>query len=287
MTVKSADTATVRKLFARFHLPKPESHKGQNGKVLLVGGSSLFHSASIWGAQTASHFVDMVHYASTEENNEIMLSLKKKFLNGIVISQDEILQYAKEDDVILVGLGMMREGPEATYTKDIVTRLTKNYPDKRFVFDAGALQTMDVAVLTSLKTKPVITPHQKEFETMFGISIEKSAHSEKEQIVRRLAGQHNCIILLKAIVDIVSDGTQSVFIDGGNAGLTKGGTGDVLAALTASFYAKNSPFDSAMLASILLKRSADSLRVTDSYWYNIDDLINQIPKELSLLTETS
>ena len=90
-------------------LLKPNSHKGQNGRVLIIGGSSLFHSSSIWAAEIASYFVDIVHYSSTKENNEIFLSLKKKFRNGIVVEQKDLDEYVKEDDAILVGPGMLRK----------------------------------------------------------------------------------------------------------------------------------------------------------------------------------
>lgn len=283
MTIKSADTNEVKDFFKKLYLPKPDSHKGQNGKLLLIGGSSLFHAASIWGALVASRFADMVHYASTEENNEIITSLKKKFLNGIVISQSAISLYAKEDDVLLIGLGMMREGPEGEYTKKLVDSLVHEFPDKRFVFDAGALQTMDPSLLLQLKTKAIVTPHQKEFEMLFKQKIDNLSIEKKQKMVQETAKKYNCIILLKAIVDIVSDGNETIVIEGGNPGLTKGGTGDVLASLTASFYLKNGALDSAVLASILLKRAADSLLLTHRYWYNIDDLITQIPQELSLL----
>src|SRR3990167_5420789 len=108
MFIKTSDTKSIKPYLKEIFLPKPNSHKGQNGKVLIIGGSSLFHAASIWAAEIASHFVDMVHYSSTKENNEIFLSLKKKFRNGIVIPQKHILEYVEEDDVILIGPGMVR-----------------------------------------------------------------------------------------------------------------------------------------------------------------------------------
>src|SRR4030042_3221729 len=97
------------KAIKKSFIQKPDSHKGQNGKILIIGGSSLFHSASIWAAEIASYFVDIVHYSSTVENNEVFLALKKKFRNGIVVSQKDLLHYIQEDDAILVGPGMIRE----------------------------------------------------------------------------------------------------------------------------------------------------------------------------------
>src|SRR3989338_2357907 len=142
MNIKTSDFKLVKSFLSKLTLPKPNSHKGQNGRVLIIGGSSLFHSASIWAAEVASHFCDMVHYSSTVENQEIFLSLKKKFHNGIIVPQDKLNDYAAEDDAILIGSGMMREGEEGKYTFDLTKSLIKNFPNKQFIFDAGSLQMM-------------------------------------------------------------------------------------------------------------------------------------------------
>src|SRR3989337_1113762 len=112
MLIKTSDNRLVKSFLSKLPLPQANSHKGQNGRVLIIGGSSLFHSASLWAAEVASHFCDMVHYSSTKENQEIFLSLKKKFQNGIIVPQEKLMEYVKEDNVILVGSGMVREGEE-------------------------------------------------------------------------------------------------------------------------------------------------------------------------------
>ena len=247
MLIRTSDTKSIKPLLKSFHLPKPNSHKGQNGRVLIIGGSSLFHSASIWAAEIASHVVDMVHYSSTEENNEIFTSLKKKFRNGIVVAQKDLLSYVEEDDVILIGPGMVRgkKNPkseirnpkfddilkikdEAEYTYNLTKYLLKNYPNKKFVLDAGALQMMEPEWLQQLKSKAVITPHQGEFEKLFGFSVNRYSVREKAEAVQKQAKKYKCVILLKAIDDFVSDGEKMFIVEGGNAGLTKGGTRDIL-----------------------------------------------------------
>ena len=55
------------------HVPLAGSHKGQNGRLLLIGGSRLFHAASIWSLTVASRIVDLVHYASVPVNNELII----------------------------------------------------------------------------------------------------------------------------------------------------------------------------------------------------------------------
>ena len=283
MLIKTSDNKLVKTFLEKLSLPKSNSHKGQNGRVLIIGGSSLFHSASLWAAEVASHFCDMVHYSSTIENQEIFLSLKKKFHNGIVVPQEKLIDYVKEDDAVLVGSGMMREGKEAKYTFDLTKSLIENFPEKQFIFDAGALQMMEPEWLLNLKKPAVITPHQKKFEKLFKTSIFNKPLMEKEKIVKETANKFKIIILLKAIVDIISDGNEVYLIEGGNAGLTKGGTGDILAGLTTALSANNSALNSAVIASILLKKTGEKLFHSKGYWYNVSNIIEKVPENLKEL----
>ena len=284
MLIKTTDTESIKELLIQLYIPSNNSHKGQNGRVLIIGGSSLFHSASIWAAEIASHFVDIVHYSSTIENNEIFLSLKKKFHNGIVVAKNDLEFYINEDDAILIGPGMSREqNDEGKYTYSLTKSIIEKFSNKRFVFDAGSLQMMKPDWLLNLKQSPILTPHQIEFERLFKIEIINQSFEEKIKSVEKVAKQYRCIILLKAIDDIISDGVNTYVIKGGNAGLTKGGTGDILAGLTVAFYAKNNPLLSAILASYFIKRSGDQLFKTVATWYNNDDIIKIIPKTIKEL----
>ncbi len=280
MYIKTSDARIVKTFLNKLTLPNPNSHKGQNGRVLIIGGSSLFHSASLWAAEVASHFCDMVHYASTEENQEIFLSLKKKFHNGIIIPQEKLMEYVKEDDAILVGSGMMREGKEAVYSFNLTKSLIENFPDKQFIFDAGSLQVMRPEWLLSLKKPAVITPHQKEFEKLFNQPILNLNLEEKIKLIEKTAKKYQTIILLKAVVDIISNGKETYIVEGGNAGLTKGGTGDILAGLTTALSAVNQSLLAAVSASILLKQTGEKLFQSKGYWYNIGNIVESIPEVL-------
>ena len=298
--INSSDIAAITPFFQRLHFPSSDSHKGQNGKLLVVGGSSLFHSASIWAAEIASHFVDMVHYCSTKENAEVMLSLKKKFQNGMVIRQEDLSIYVNEDDVVLVGPGMMRgelkpvlhnlnlpeilqlqKNSESNFTYYLSQYLLSSFPDKKFVLDAGVLQMMDKKWLLELNTKPILTPHIKEFSQLSGVTLSKSNIETIAPLMITFTKQYNCILMVKMIDDIVTDGENTYVINGGNAGLTKGGTGDILAGLTASSFTHSDPLTSAIISSFVLKASADQLYREQNTWYNNDDIIDMIPRILT------
>ena len=57
--------------------PFKQSHKGQNGRLTIIGGSKLFHGASLWALKVASRIIDMVFYASVKENKPLAEELKK------------------------------------------------------------------------------------------------------------------------------------------------------------------------------------------------------------------
>ena len=113
--------------------------------------------------------------------------------------------------------------------------------------------------------------------------IHQSSVEEKTKLVQAMAKKYKTIILLKAIVDIVSDGEEVYLIEGGNAGLTKGGTGDILAGLTAGLSSKSPSLISTVASSILLKKTAEKLFQSKGYWYNVSNIIEMIPEVLNEL----
>lgn len=277
--IKTTNPEDIKPFLAKIKLPASKSHKGQNGKVLIIGGSQLFHSASLWSAEVASHFADMVHYASTEENNEIFLSLKKKFRNGIIVRNDQLESYINEDDVILIGPGLERT-EETTKLTERVIKLAVN---KQLVIDAGSLQMMKPEWLKNLKKPAIITPHQQEFEKLFKVSLAEMTNNKKAELVKKKAKEYNCVILMKSITDFVSDGETVLQIDGGNQGLTKGGTGDILAGLLTGLATHSDSISASVCASYVLKKAADELLISRGYWYNNSDILDFIPKVVNSL----
>lgn len=299
------------RLLQKLYIPPESSHKGQNGKLLLIGGSHLFHAASLWALTIASRIVDMVFYSSVPENNEIVQEAKKEFRDGIVVKRESLDDYAEEADCILIGPGMVRsekfkvtrltssdqenEGlrPEVNSLQEInrVTDegeqtywLTKyilgKYPHKKFVLDAGALQMMDLEWLVGLQGNVVVTPHPKEFTTLFKGNMNYEVRSMKDE-VNNMAKKYNCTVLLKGREDIVCSSTECVTIAGGNVGMTKGGTGDVLAGLVAALACKNDLFLSAMAGSYFNKKAGESLSQTMGIYFNASDLALEIPKVMA------
>lgn len=254
----------------KLYIPAKNSHKGQNGKLLLIGGSDLFHAASLWALKVASRIVDLVHYSSTEENNQIVKELKKEFRDGIVIKRADIENYIEEDDCILIGLGMERNEE----TRKITEKLLTKYPKKKWVIDAGALQMME---LSWIPQDSILTPHSREFRRLFN-------NDPTLDIVKRMSSEFKCTILVKGVEDLVCTKGDCRVIKGGNAGMTKGGTGDVLAGLVASLYCKNDAFTASYMGSLINKKAGDRLFKKVGYYFNASDLADEIPKVMKTLT---
>lgn len=267
----------------KLYIPAPDSIKGENGKLMVIAGSVLFHAASLWPLEVASRIVDMVFYSSVSLNNEIVQNDKNSFRNGIVIPRPEIEKYIKEADCILIGPGLPRDKgrqKQDVSTRDLTQKFLLKYPDKKWVIDGGSLQTIDIKVIPR---NAILTPNKKEFEIL-KLKIQNSKlknaiqNSKLEEQVKIFAKEYNCIVLLKGKVDYVSNDSQSVQVKGGNQGMTKGGTGDVLAGLTASLYCKNDAFLSATSASYINKKAGDNLYQSMGLYYNASDLILEVPK---------
>ncbi len=261
------NSVNLEHYFSQLNLPEKDSHKGQNGKLLLIGGSELFHAASKWSLDIASKIVDMVFYSSVSSNNELIKEAKGEFWNGIVIEREHLENYITEADCILIGPGMERNQE----TESLVNDLLQKYPDKKFVIDAGALQMLNPSLLNK---NHIITPHAKEMLDLQKRVDESGNNLDTKQIT----------ILQKGITDHVSwfeNGEKNTIeIAGGNEGMTKGGTGDVLAGLVAALYCTNQANISAIVASTINKQAGDELYKIVGPFFNASDLVAQVPKTL-------
>jgi hydroxyethylthiazole kinase-like uncharacterized protein yjeF len=268
-------TSFSKKRLSELKLSRKDSHKGENGKVLVIGGSSLFHSASLWAAELLAHFVDMVFYYSPYSMNQtLMLRNKQNFRNGIVIGEADLENYCLEADVILIGPGMKRQGEhqdvEGKLTHELTNRLLKKYPDKKFVVDAGALQELELA---NLQKTHLLTPQWKEFGNLFPEFL--------GDFGRLLSAYPANYLIKKMGVDYCFSWEHPdaiVKIEAGNEGLTKGGTGDLLAALVAAFYVKNEALLASASASFVLNKTADFLYQSEGPFYTSTRLLAEIPR---------
>ena len=248
---------------------KKTSHKGQNGIVLVIGGSELYIGAPILTTLAAQATgLDLTYIAAPEEvalianvysPDIISIKLPGKVLKPKHMKMFE--RFVEKADCIAIGPGLGLDKQTVSAVKEIVK--TK----KPKVIDADALHA-----IKGLDVKNcVLTPHHGEFMDLFGEpgsykSIKKYARKDK-------------IILLKGHVDLVSDGSKVYSIHGGTEAMTVGGTGDVLTGIVAGLIAQgDSLLDAARKASKINKKAGEIVFKKKKYGLFASDLISEIPK---------
>jgi NAD(P)H-hydrate epimerase len=227
------------------------SRKGDNGIVLVIGGSYFYHGAPILSSLAALRCgTDLVYTCVPKINvqatraispNLIVLPLvDAKLTRGAVHKLLGVIP--KELDSATIGMGLAIQDIEAL--KLLVTSLLNQ--DVRLSLDASAL-VPDILPLIKNK-KVVVTPHAGEFKRLFG---ELPSDSKKERIltVEKHAKENALTILLKGPTDIVSDGQKTYLNVKNTPAMTVGGTGDVLSGVVAGMLSKNrNPIESAAAA---------------------------------------
>ena len=220
---------------------KSNSRKGDNGKVLVVGGSYMYHGAPILSSLAALRTgCDLVYTAVPKVNAQatraasadlIVIPLAdSKLTRGSV---NKLLgQIPAGIDSATIGMGLAVQDIEAL--KLLVKSLIER--DVRLSLDASALRK---EILPIIKAKNVlVTPHASEFERLFG---EKVPDNKKTRIsiVEKHAKKNSITILLKGMDDIITDGTKTLINSKKTPAMTVGGTGDVLSGIAASMLSQN------------------------------------------------
>ena len=146
---------------------------------------------------------------------------------------------------------------------------------------------LNISDFNNLKKEIILTPNTKEFLKLFNVYVTKISLEKQIEIVKNMAKKYGINLMLKTNIDIISDGEKIITVSGGNVGLTKGGSGDVLAALISSFYTKNNAILSMVLSSYIIKSTSDILFKQKSHCYNTSDLVQLIPNTLNTIINNS
>ncbi len=212
-------------------LPKrdPRSRKGQNGKVLVIGGSKDYVGAVALAALAALRCgVDWVTIVAPEKVgwaiNCLSPDLVVKKIKASAFRKTHVKKIIDKiepsHDIVLIGNGIGLE------SRDFVIHYIKK-TTKPLVIDADAIKSISIDMVD----QAIITPHKKELQILMHNS---GIHS----MVRLRESLRDNVILLKGKTDEIITKNRVFYNRTGNAGMTKAGTGDVLAGLAAGFYAQ-------------------------------------------------
>lgn len=237
------------------------SRKGDNGKVLVLGGSYFYHGAPILSSLAALRCgTDLVYTCVPKINvqatraispNLIVLPLvDAKLTRGAVHKLLGVIP--KELDSATIGMGLAIQDIEAL--KLLVTSLLNR--DVRLSLDASVLVS-DILPLIKNK-KVIVTPHAGEFKRLFG-ELPPDSKKERISIVEKYAKENSLTILLKGPTDIVSDGQKTYLNVKNTPAMTVGGTGDVLSGMVAGMLSKNRNPIEAAAAAVFINGKAGML----------------------------
>ena len=274
--------------FLRLKNRNSASHKGNNGKLLIVGGSKDYSGApAIAGMAAIGAGADLVYVFAPEKAAEAIKStspdLIVKSLDGDKLSLshvDEILELSNDVDAVLIGPGAGIDEETSKLFNVLVAKIKKP-----IVLDADGLKQVELSLIKN-RDDIILTPHIFEFKSIFKVNgnlkLDIDSHefekvdeniTEFQQITRQIKGS----VIVKGKYDLILSGTKFRINKSGNAGMTVGGTGDALAGIATSLMAQGlNSFDSACLAVFINGLAGEEAFKVKGNGFSATDLVSYI-----------
>jgi ADP-dependent NAD(P)H-hydrate dehydratase len=259
---------------------KSSSRKGDNGIVLVVGGSYIYHGAPILSSIAALRCgTDLVYTCVPKINvtptrsispNLIVIPLvDQKLTRGAVNKLVGALPRNLDSATIGMGLAIQERNSLLVLVKSLLDR------DVRLSLDASALVP---EVLPLLKNKNVVvTPHAGEFKRLFG-ELPPNSKTQRIKLVEKNAKEYGITVLLKGATDVISNGNTTYLYEKKIPAMTVGGTGDVLSGLVAGMLSKSrNALESAASAAFINGLAGKSAQKKLGLHMTSMDLLDEIP----------
>ncbi|HDS45878.1 MAG TPA: NAD(P)H-hydrate dehydratase [Methanomicrobia archaeon] len=279
-----AGPGDVRSLLKR----SPHSHKGDNGRVLIVGGGPFSGAPSLAALAALRAGADWVTVAAPRSVSGIIASFSPNLivhpLSAAVLVEEDVLpivHLVKNHDIVAIGMGL----GAAEETQTAVQRIIEDETTKKLVVDADGFYGLELPN-TAADKRIIVTPHAGEFAKL-GTQAEgrdlvvppEDEQAARIDFVTAFSRQNNVVTLMKGPTDIVSDGARVRLNRTGNAGMTVGGTGDVLAGLAAAFFAlTHDPFTAATAAAFVNGTAGDIAFEAKGYGLLATDVLEAITR---------
>ena len=231
---------------------RPTSHKGDHGRLLVIGGDRGTAGAIRMAGEAALRAgAGLVKVLTRVENIAPIITARPELMVDELTPQslDESLAWA---DVVVIGPGL----GQAPWGKQALRKID-NFC-KATLWDADALNLL--AINPDKRHNRVITPHPGEAARLLNCTV---AEIENDRLLsaQRLVKRYGGVVVLKGAGTIVADerGVMSI-IDAGNAGMASGGMGDVLSGIIGALLGQAlSPYDAACAGCIAHGAAADEL----------------------------
>ncbi|MBV9963065.1 MAG: NAD(P)H-hydrate dehydratase [Parafilimonas sp.] len=241
------------------HIYKPRkafSNKGNFGHALIIAGNT----GKMGAALMATNACLRTGAGLTTVN------VPKHFLNAVHSHLPEAMCKLREEELNFEKINVVGIGPGLGTEKDAqqLVEATLQQFKQPMVIDADALNIIskNKELLEQLPGECVLTPHPKEFERLFG---EAKNDFERIEMALQQSLKHNLIIVLKGRYTLIAKNGEGWFNTTGNAGLAKGGSGDILTGIiTALLAQKYEPLQAALFGVYLHGLAADFALQTQS-----------------------
>lgn len=283
-------------------LPKRNNnaHKGECGRVVIIGGSSDMSGAVVLAANAAFRsgaglvyvicpdcISQIVHISSTES---IVRGIKTNIRYGTFKdnSIEPFMDIILKADVLVIGPGMGQNKS----TKQLLNKLLKFSQNRKLkvILDADAINfsNKDMIKNQTVSFNPIIlTPHAGEMARLIKKSI-SYIQKNRVEITQKTSKELNSIIILKGAYTVVSNPENDTFINTtGNCGMATAGSGDVLSGILSAFIAQGiNPFDAAKLSVYVHGLAGDMAKKEKGVLGLIaSDIIENIPKAILSLSK--
>ena len=268
-----------------FHIRKSDSRKGDNGKVLIVGGSYIYHGAPVLSSLAALRTGSDLVYTCVPKINAFSTRSLSPDLIVIPMADSKLTrgtvnkllgQIPVDIDSSAIGMGLAIQDTEAL--KLIVKSLLAR--DVRLTLDASSLVKEILPIIEGQNV--IVTPHAGEFKRIFG-EVPDNKPNPRISLCEKFAKKHSITILLKGQSDIITDGNSSFVNSTNTPCMTVGGTGDVLSGIIAGLLSKNKNILESACAGAFVNGSAGKL-LQKEFGNHIlaSDIISVLPTVLKL-----
>jgi NAD(P)H-hydrate epimerase len=256
----------VKSTYRRFD----NAHKGMHGRVMILGGGEYTGAPALAAMAAYAAGADIVTVVTPERIKGIIASFSPNLIvRGVkelsVSCVEEIAELAARHHVVVAGMGTEN-------IAELMEELFKFEVDKA-VLDAGALLDK-----VPENKEVILTPHGGEFRRVFG-------GEPSPENVMKVAKKSEATILLKGEKDVISDGKRMKVNQSGNAGMTVGGTGDVLAGICGAFLALSNPFRAACSAAFVNGMAGDMCFQKKGYNFTATDVVERVAEAIKKCLE--
>jgi NAD(P)H-hydrate epimerase len=263
----------------------PTGHKGDFGRLLVIGGSEIYSGAPTLVSLAAMRTgVDLVYLAVPEKNayeissmspDLITVKLKGKNLNPTNMAT--LKPFLGMVDAVVMGPGIGLAPETQDFVKACVEEVEK--AGKPLLLDADGLKAF-AKFKRPLKTPLVLTPHAGEYTILTGETLPEN-QQERVAMAQKTAKKLGATILVKGKVDIICSSECSKLNFTGNPGMTVGGTGDVLSGIVGGLIAQHvDPFEAAVAGAFVNGAAGDFVADEIGYHMVATDIIDWIPHML-------